>query len=102
MEVVLLLPKGSRVIKEHPGSSWFSHSEIVKLFYTRWLSHEHCVKALCKELPPLLQTLSQLHESPGDAEAYGIYSLLAIVNGVSSSYLISEVLSSLALLNLFM
>ena len=38
----------------------------------------------------------------GDAEAYGIYSLLASVNGVSSSYLLAEVLSDLALLNLFM
>ena len=48
----------------------------------------------------MLQTLSQLHELSGDAEAYGIYYLLAIVNGLSST--ISEVLSSLALLNLFM
>ena len=47
------------------------------------------------------QTLSQLYESSGDAEAHGIYSLLASVNGVSSSYLLSEVLSVLALLNLF-
>ena len=33
---------------------------------------------------------------------YGVYSLLASVNGVSSSYLLSEVLSALTLLNLFM
>ena len=36
-------------------------------------------KAICKELPPLLQTLSQSYESSGDAEAYGIYSLWANV-----------------------
>ena len=47
---------------------------------TRWLSHERCVKVIFKEMPLLLQTLSQLYESCGDAEAYGIYSLLAIVN----------------------
>ena len=76
--------------------------KIVKPSDTRWLSHERCVKVICKELPPLLQTLSQLYESSGDAEAYGVYSLLASVNGVSSSYLLSEVLSALALLNLFM
>ena len=69
---------------------------------TRWLSHERCVKANCKELTPLLQTLSQLYESSGDADAYSIYSFMASVNGVSSSYLLSEVLSALALLNLFM
>ena len=55
----------------------------------------------CKELPPLLQTLSQLYDH-GDAEAYGIYSFLASLDGVSSSYLLLEVLSVLALLNLFM
>ena len=35
-------------------------------------------------------------------EAFRIYSLLASANGVSSGYLLSEVLSALALLNLFM
>ena len=54
-----------------------------------------------QELPQLLQTLSQLYESSGDAKVYGMYSLLANVNAVSGSYLLTEVLSSLALLNLF-
>ena len=80
----------------------FSELKIMKPNDNSCLSHERCIKVICKELPPLLQTLSQLYESSGDAEAYGIYSLLASVNGVSSSYLLSEVLSDLALLNLFM
>ena len=80
----------------------FPELKIVMPSDTRWLLHERCVMAICKGLPPLLQTLSQLYESSGDAEAYGIYSLLASVNSVSSSYLLSEVLSVLALLNLFM
>ena len=50
----------------------------------------------------MLQTLSQFYESSGDTEAYGIYSILTSVHGVSSSYLLSEVVSVLALLNLFM
>ena len=79
----------------------FPELKLVKHSDTRWLSHERCVEAICKELAPLLQILSQLYESSGNAEAYGIYSLLASVNGVSSSYLLSEVLSSLALLNFF-
>ena len=60
------------------------------------------VKEICKELPPFFQTLSQLYEPSRDAEAYGIYSLWASVNGVSISYLQSKVLSALALLNLFL
>ena len=77
--------------------------KIVKPSDTRWLSHEHCVKVICKELPPLLQTLSQVYDSSVDAEAYGIYSLLASVNGVCIKQLsLSDVCSVLALLNLFM
>ena len=63
----------------------FPELKIVKPSDTRWLSHERCVKAICKEQPPLLQTLSQLYDSSGDAEAYGVYSLMASFNGVSSS-----------------
>ena len=79
----------------------FPELKIMKPSDTRWLSREHCVKEICKELPPpWLLTLSQLYESSGDAEAHGIYSLLA--SGVSSSCLLSEVLNALALINLFM
>ena len=80
----------------------FPELRIVKPSDTRWLSQERFAKTICKELPPLLPTLSQLYRSSGDAEAYSIYSPLASVNGVSSSYLPPEVLSALALLNLFM
>ena len=73
----------------------FHELKIVKPSNTRWLSHERCVQAICKELAPLLQTLLKLYESSGGAEPYGIYSLLASVNGVSSSYLLSEVLCAL-------
>ena len=75
--------------------------KIVKLFDTRWLSHEHCVKVICKDRPPLLQTLSQLYESSGDADAYSIYSLLAIVSGVKKlSYIIcSQFPCSIKLVN---
>ena len=95
-------PKEAESLKGIQAVLDFPILKIVKPFYTRWLSYKHCVKAICKELPPLLQTLSQLYESSGEAKVYGIYSFLAIVNGLSSSYLITEVLSSLALLNLFM
>ena len=63
----------------------FSELKIVKLSDTRWLSHERCVKVIFKELSPLLKNLSQLYELSGDAELYGIYSVLAIVNGQLSS-----------------
>ena len=97
LEVVLLFPLKAEALKGIQAVLGFPELKIVKPSDTRWLSHERCVKAICKELTPLLQTLSQLYESSRDAEAYGIYSLLASVNDVSGSYLLSEVLSALAL-----
>ena len=108
LEVVLLFPPPppppppkAGVLKGIQAILGFPDLKIVKTGDTSWLSHERCVKVICKELPPFLLTLSQLYGSAGDVEAYGIYSLLNSVDGVSSSYLLSEVVSALALLNLF-
>ena len=77
MEVVFI-PAKTEALKGNRAVFGFPEPKIVKPSDTRWLSHERCVKAICKELPPLLQTLSQLYESSGDDEAYGIYYLLCI------------------------
>ena len=90
MEVVLLLAQNAEAVKAIQAVLGFPKLKIVKPSDTRCLSHERCVKAICKDLPPLLQTLSQLYQSSGDAEAYGIYSLLTSYNDVSGSYLLSE------------
>ncbi len=76
--------------------------KVVKPSDTRWLSHERCINAICKELSALIITLQQLYESSGDAEAYGLVSILSSITGVACIYLLSEVLSLLARLNLFM
>ena len=100
LEVVLLFPQKAEALKGIHAVLGFPKLKIVKTSDTRWLSHERWVKTICKELPPLLQTLSQLYESSGDAEAYGIYSLLASVNGVSSEVTFEGVTySSLAIIN---
>ena len=49
-----------------------------------------------KELPAILITLQQLYEVSGDAEAYGLYLLLASQVGVASIMLLSSVLNTLA------
>ena len=82
-------PQKAEALKGIQAVLGFPKLKIVKPSDTRWLSHECCVKAICKELSPLLQTLSQLYGSSRDGETYGVYSLLA---SVTSSYLLSEVL----------
>ena len=84
MEVFFIIPpKKAHVLKGNQAVLGFPQQKIVKPSDSRWLSHERCVKAICKELPPLLQTLSLLYA--GHAKTYGMYSFWASINGVSSS-----------------
>ena len=68
---------------------------------TRWLSHERCVRQFARNC---LHCCKPFHDYTSIWRCRGIWYILplASVNGVSSSYLLSEVLSALALLNLFM
>ena len=59
--------------------------KIVKPYDTRWLSH--VLKAICKELPPLLQTHSQF-SSHLEMLRHMVHTR---ADGVSSSYLLLEV-----------
>ena len=69
---------------------------------TRWLSHEHYVRAIYRKLPALIVTLQQLYETSDDAEAYCIGALLATDSGVASIVFLSEVLDILARMNVSM
>ena len=77
-------PKEAESLKGIQDVFGFPELKIVKPCDTRSVSPEHCLKVICNELLPLLQTLSQLYKLSGDAEANGIYPLLAIVNGAST------------------
>ena len=68
---------------------------------TRWLSHERCVRAIYRELPALI-TLQQLYQSSGNAEAYGLSTLLATYTAVASVVFLSKVLDILARMNVTM
>ena len=92
-------PKKAETLKEIQMILHLPQLKVVKPSDTRWLSHERCVQAICKELPALIITLQQLHESFGDAEAFGISTLLASQVGISCIVLLSEVLDLLAKLN---
>ena len=71
----------------------------LKIMKPRWLSHECCIWAIYRELPVLIITLQQLYETSGDAEAYGLSSLLATYTGVAIVVFLSEVLDVLAKMN---
>ena len=76
--------------------------KVFKFSDTRWLSHERCVRAILKELPPLITTLHQLYEDAGDAEAYGLALALSTYSEVATIVLLASVLDLLAKRHCFM
>ena len=51
-------PHKAETLKGIQAVLCFPELKIIMSSDTRWLLHEPCVMAICKELPPLLQTLS--------------------------------------------
>ena len=76
--------------------------KVAKPSSTHWLSHERCIRAICKELPASIMTLQLLYEASGDAEAYGVQSILSSFTGVAAIVFLCEILNLLATLNCFM
>ena len=95
-------PKKAEKLKE--VQSVLNHPElkVVKPSSTRWLSHERCVRAVRKELPAILITLQDLYETTGDAEAFGVQSILSSFAGVATVIILYEILNLIATLNCFM
>ena len=60
-------PKRAEALKEVQSILKLPELKVVKPSSTRWLTHERCVRAICKELPALIITLHQFYENSGDA-----------------------------------
>ena len=76
--------------------------KIVKPNSTRWLSHERCIRAIRKELPAIIITLQELYEASGDAEAFGVQSILSSYASVATLLILSKVLNVVATFNCYM
>lgn len=92
-------PKKVESLKEVQTVLKLPKLKIVKPSDTRRLSHKGCIQAIYRELPALIITLQQLYETSGDAEAYGLSTLLATYTGVANIVFLSEVLDVLAKMN---
>ncbi len=91
--------KAEKILKEIQSALQLPELKIVKPSDTRWLSHECCMKAIKKELLALNITLQQLYKATGDAEAFGLSTLLCSHTIISGIILLSEVLDVLAIIN---
>ena len=62
-------PKKAEALKVVQAVLNLPQLKVVKPSSTRWLSHEQCLRAICKDLPALIITLQQLYQTSGDGEA---------------------------------
>jgi hypothetical protein len=86
-------PKKAENLKEVQSVLKLPELKIVKPSDTRWLSHERCVRAIYRELPALIITLQRLYQSSGDAEAYGLSTLLATYTAVASVVFLLDIVA---------
>ena len=93
LEALLLLTKKAKFLNYVQSILKLLEPEIVMPSDTRWLSHERCVWTIFRELPALIIRQQQLYETSGDAELYGLSTLLAIYTGVATGAFLSEILA---------
>ena len=86
LEVILLFPKKTEVLKGIKGVLGYPELKIEKPSHNRWLLHELCVTAICKELPPFAANPFTVIRVIWRSEPYGMYPFLTSINGVSCSY----------------
>ena len=95
-------PQKAEKLKEVQSVLNLPELKVIKPSSTRWLSHERCIRAIRKELPAIILTLQELYERNGDAEAFGVQSILSSFEGVATVIILSEILNLVATFNCFM
>ena len=95
-------PQKAEKLKEVQSVFNLPELKVIKPSRTRWLSHECCIKAIRKELPAIILTPQELYERNGDAEAFGVQSILSSFVGVATVIILGKILDLVATFNCFM
>lgn len=66
--------------------------KVVKLSETRWLAHEHCVKAVKARYSAIVNTLNNIYDQTHAPEALGISRALCKPSTVAAMYLLDYAL----------
>ena len=73
--------------------------KIVKLSDTRWLAHEHCVKAVIASYSLVFLTLENIYETSHEPEALGLSKALSSHSTIAAMYLLDYNLPQVAKLS---
>ena len=88
MEVLSLTPKTCRVIKEIQKVLDLPELKIVKPSDTRWLAHEHCVKAVIASYSSIVLALENIYETSHEPEALELSKGLSSHSTIAAMYLL--------------
>ena len=77
MEVLSLLSKHAESLKEIQKVLNLPEFKIVKPSGTRWLAHEHCVKAVKASYSSIVLVLENIYETSHEPEAHGLRKALS-------------------------
>ena len=86
-------------LKEIQKVLYFPELKIVKLSDTRWLAHEHCVKAIRASYSSIVPTLEYIYETSHEPEALGLSKTLSSHSTISAMYLLDYILPQVAKLS---
>ena len=99
MEVLSLLPKTCRVIKEIQKVLDLPELKIVKPSDTLWLAHERCVKAVKASYSSIVLALEYIYETSHEPEALGLSKALSSHSTIAAMYLLDYILPLVAKLS---
>ena len=99
MEVLSLTPKTCRVIKEIQKELDLPELKIMKPSDTRWLAHEHCVKAVKASYSSIVLALENIYETSHEPEALGLSKALSSHSTIAAMYLLDYILPQVAKLS---
>ena len=68
-----------------------SELKIVKPSDTRWLAHEHCVKAVKASYGSIVLALKNIYETSQESEALGLSKALSSHSTIAAMYILPQV-----------
>ena len=92
-------PKCAEALKEIQKVLDLPEFKIVKPSDTRWLAHEHCVKAVSNSYSSIVLTLENVYETSHESEALRLSKALSSHSTIAAMYLLDYILPQVAKLS---
>ena len=92
MEFFHYSPKRAESLKEIQKALYLPELKIVKPSDTRWLVHQHCVKAVKASYSSIVLALENIYETSHEPEALGLSKALSSHSTIAAMYQLDFIL----------